>query len=81
VNSDYLIKTYTVFVAEFKKEITRSDGVLDEIEEILYIHCGAEAMDIDTSMVEWFDEMVSSYVHLRIEEFEMNGSGWKLSAI
>lgn len=77
----FLIRTYAVFVAEFKKDVTNSAGVVEELRQILYVHGGIQLIDIDTVMREWYDEFVCDRVKKRIEEFEINGSGWSLNAI
>lgn len=81
INSNHLMKTYAVFVGEFKKKVTTSGGQIEEIKQILYIGCGAQLMDLDTDIYEWYIEYICNNVKNSVEDFEINGSGWTLSAI
>lgn len=81
ISDNYIIKTYTVFAGEFVKEVMHGDGVVEEVFQVHYLHSWTQLMDIDTVYIEWYNEYVVDFFKTRIEDMQINGSGWKLSAI
>jgi hypothetical protein len=81
LTSQRFIKTYATFIARVKKSVTNSAGESEEIEQNLYISCGAHVIDLDTDLQDWFSTYITSKIRGKIEDFEINGSGWTISRI
>lgn len=81
ITDHFIIKTYTIFVGEFSKDVGNGDGVVEEIFQIFYLHGGTQLIDIDTDLSEWYDEQVVERHKAAIEDLRVSGSGWRLSSI
>lgn len=63
-------------------EDTNIDKNIDD-EEIakLYIYCEYATISADTNLLEWYTKNISDTVKIRVEDFEIKGSGWTLHSI
>lgn len=76
LRSNYMLKVNTCFDAQYKKT------VVDIVEyRNLYIQTKSFKIGVDSDIIELFNEHVSSEILNKIEEFEINGSGWTLDKI
>lgn len=73
----YIVKTYASFVGDF----INSAGVKELLHARLYINCDAQLMDLDTDLHVWYIDIIFKHVKVRIEDLELNGSGWILASI
>lgn len=80
IGNQYMIKSYSVFCAEFKKTVATADGE-SEIRQDLYIYSKTQIIDVDTDLREWFTDFIASNIKKRIESFEISESGWALAKI
>lgn len=77
VLKNHFMKTYGIFVAEFRKTLQNGE----EIRENLYIQCGSKVIDDETNLWDWFDVHIRNIIRTRLEDFEINGSNWSLAQI
>lgn len=80
ISKQHMIKTYSVFCAEFKKTVITADSTA-EIRQDLYILSRTHIIDIDTDFREWYTEFIASNIKKRVESFEISESGWTLAVI
>jgi hypothetical protein len=65
-----------------EQTITSNDNVGQrEIEEKFYISCGAQIIDRETDLSEWYTKYIAQPIQAKFDEFEINGSGWTLARI
>lgn len=75
------IKTYTIFIGEFKREKIDQDGTIHISYSTLNICTKTRVIDSDLNLVNWYNEYVSGLVRGSVEDFEISDSGWTLSSI
>lgn len=72
VNVQNIIKVGACLIVEYEKN--------DETMK-LHVYCEYDKIDVDTNMADWFKTRVIDKVLKRVEEFELNGSGWQFLSI
>lgn len=79
-----MAKTYAQFIGDFVKDVMRNnpDGSVttDEITQTLIVNTPVVVIDRGTNLRDIFQTFVSKII-VRIESFEQDGSGWRLSDI
>lgn len=76
----HIVKVSACFCAEFEKYVLTDEGEKRETQNI-YLHTRTEIVDFDTNLNEHFKEYITEHVLRRIEDVQMQGSGFSLSEI
>lgn len=61
--------------------IVDDNGDQHDVEEKLYISCGAHVINRETDLHDWYTDFISAPIQAKFDEFEINGSGWTLAGI
>lgn len=80
VQTHYLIKIGTSFLAKFEKKVIGEEGERTESQEI-FLNTTAEIVDFETNLRTFYDEYVVSALNKKVEEVELRGSGFTLAQI
>lgn len=76
----YIIKVAACLCAIFEKVVISDEGEKKETQK-LYIHTKAEVIDFETDLSKHFEEYVTLFILKKIDDREMQGSGFTLSEI
>lgn len=64
-----------------QEEIDADKNIDDEEIAKLYIYCEYAMISADTNLIEWYTKNIIDTVKIRVEDFEIKGSGWTLHSI
>lgn len=79
IKDHFIVKLSACFVAVFEKSV-QGECELKEKQSI-YIQTRSEIIDLDTNLVEFYNNEIVKYVLSQIDEVVMEGSGFSLSEI